>query len=173
MRPIEPASGWSVDEESHLIDAADLALTLVVNFRAHPHICNVMTHVSDGNWTTVEKALEAILDLKRADTKLSRLAENIVELACAERGVTGRILKPFLAQLLAATLPAESARAVLAHVEALFIRISEPQAVPAPAALEDTATPQWILVAQPDLTNSLGVLRVSNDWAGNPAILRA
>lgn len=155
MRPIEPASGWSVAQEWSAVDAADLALTMVANFRAHPHICNVMPHTSGGNWTKVEKALVAILDLERDEAKLSKLAENIVELFCAERGVTGRILKPFFAQLLTAYLPAEAARALAAHVEALFLRMSEPEAVPASAEPAVSAIPQWVLVAQPKATKSL------------------
>jgi hypothetical protein len=145
MRPIELSSASSPDRRNHPIDAADLALTMVANFRAHPHVCNVMTHISGGNWTKVEKAMAAILDVTRTDAELSKLATNIVDLICAERGTTGRILKPFFARLLTAYLPAAAAREVWSHVTALSSRTIPLQAAPMPAEPAVVFRPQRML----------------------------
>lgn len=138
MRLIESALGHGVVEDVDTIDAKNLALTLVANFRAHPHVCNVMTHISGGSWPKVEKALVEILDRERAPAKLSKLAANIVDLACAERGVTGRIFKPFLQQLLSVTVSAAASQAIRAHLDNLFAGLNEParlaQATPAAPA---------------------------------------
>ncbi|MBC6718730.1 hypothetical protein H9Q09_21340 [Aurantimonas sp. DM33-3] len=133
MCSIELSSAKSADGKKHPIDAADLAVTMVANFRAHPHICNVMTHISGGNWTKIKETMAAILDVSSADATLSKLAENIVELICADGGTTGRILKPFFDQMLAAYLPAAAGREVRTHVTALFRRTSLSAGAPAPA----------------------------------------
>ncbi len=45
---------------------------------------------------------------------------------CAERGVTGRILKPYFRDLLNAALPDELAGRVTAHVSRLFPILNDP-----------------------------------------------
>ncbi len=86
-------------------DVDDLAQTMVAAFRRHPHINNVMTHLCGAQWARVEQALREILDSRKVPDPLSPLAENLVELMDAERGVTGRILKPYVRELLDRTLP--------------------------------------------------------------------
>jgi hypothetical protein len=78
---------------------------LVASFRQHPHINNVMTHICGSQWTRIEQALRVILSPASTRHDLSPLARNVVELMWAERGVTGRILKPYLRELLARKLP--------------------------------------------------------------------
>src|SRR5215468_9283749 len=73
---------------------AELAFRTFAAFRAHPHINNVLTHISRANWIEVEKSLNRILDLSTTTDGLSPLEENIIELMVSERGITGKILKP-------------------------------------------------------------------------------
>ncbi len=82
------------------LDHLGLAAHIAVAFRDHPHINNVMTHISGANWQNVERALAELLDADRTSTSLSRLARNILQLLCAERGVTGRIVKPYVTGIL-------------------------------------------------------------------------
>lgn len=101
------------------IDLDDLARGLVAAFRRHPHISNVMTHISGANWPRIEQALRTIFRPAALRDDLSPLARNIVELMWAERGVTGRILKPYLHELFARTLPQPVADRLLAHIAGL------------------------------------------------------
>lgn len=73
----------------------DLTFTLVALLRADGHLCNVLTHISSGDWRAVEKAIVAILSPRTKSKKLSNVARNILELACDNRGVTGRMMGPF------------------------------------------------------------------------------
>ena len=43
--------------------SVDLAFTLVALLRAEGHLCNVLTHVSSGDWRAIEQAIRAILEL--------------------------------------------------------------------------------------------------------------
>jgi hypothetical protein len=96
-----------------------LVFALVVTFRAHSHINNVMTHISGARWDRIEHALRNILDPVTAPDGLSRLEVNILDLVCAERGVTGRILKPCFCSVLERFLPPGSTVHLKAHVQAL------------------------------------------------------
>jgi hypothetical protein len=99
----------------------DLVSCIVASFRGHPHINNVLTHISGAHWNAVEQALCAILDPRSGSDALSPLAWNIVDLMCADRGVTGRILKPFYRELLVALLGDVAASRFVAHVTSLFL----------------------------------------------------
>ena len=61
---------------------------------------------------------------------LSPLAQNIVELMCAERGITGRILKPFFHALLDKVLPARTAAYLRTHISRLFLEMKARNARP-------------------------------------------
>ena len=91
-------------------DYDELVWTLMAAFRWHPHVNNVLTHVCGSQWTKVEQALRAIVDPRTTRADLSSLARNIVELMWAERGVTGRILKPYLREVLVRNLTRQAAR---------------------------------------------------------------
>ncbi len=82
----------------------ELVERLVAAFRWHPHVSNVLTHLCGSQWMRVEQALRVIVNPAFARGDLSPLALNIVELMWAERGVTGRILKPYLCEVLARNL---------------------------------------------------------------------
>lgn len=151
---IGPAPVRAIADQRHS-NASDLAQTMVANFRSHPHICNVLTHISGGSWTKIEKALAEILDRERTEARLSKLAENIVELFWAERGVSGRIIKPFVARLLAVYVPATTASEVSAHVEFLFRTLSEPVALPEPEQQAPPCRRQELIGAHPVLTGQV------------------
>ena len=73
----------------------DLSFALVALLRADGHLCNVLTHIASGNWRAVEQAIVVILSPRASSKKLSNMARNILELACDNRGITGRIMGPF------------------------------------------------------------------------------
>lgn len=99
----------------------ELVFLIVAAFRRHPHINNVLTHISGANWLHIEQALSAILDPNAVRGELSPLAINIVDLMCADRGITGRILKPYYRGLLRAILGEFAAHRLIAYVTCLFI----------------------------------------------------
>lgn len=99
----------------------ELAFFVAAAFRGQSHINNVLTHVSGNNWSRVEKALRVIFDPCAPNRDLSPLARNVIELMCANRGVTGRILKPFYQDFLAAILGEHIASRVTAHITRLFL----------------------------------------------------
>jgi hypothetical protein len=103
--------------------ARELAAFVSMSFRNHGHLGNVLTHISAGNWKRVEEALFAILDPYANSASLTPLAHNIVELMCAEGGVTGRILKPYYQRLLVDALGEKVARCVINNVTALFAEL--------------------------------------------------
>jgi hypothetical protein len=73
----------------------DLSFALVALLRGNGHLCNVLTHIASGDWRAVEQAIVAILSARTSSKKLSNVARNILELACDNRGITGRIMGPF------------------------------------------------------------------------------
>lgn len=50
-------------EGNHKLSTAELAFRVFAAFRAHPHINNVLTHISRAKWVEVERSLNRILDL--------------------------------------------------------------------------------------------------------------
>lgn len=107
--------------ENPEITIDDLVFSVAAAFRRHPHINNVLTHISRGSRERVEQALRVILDPLAGSRDLSPLARNIVDLMCADRGVTGRILKPYFRDLLATVLSPRLAARLTAHVTCLFL----------------------------------------------------
>lgn len=101
-------------------DLDDVVVWLVAAFRRHPHISNVMTHISGACWERVAQALRAILGPTAMQDGLSPLARNIVELMWAESGVTGRILKPYLHEVFARILPEPVADHLLCQIGGLL-----------------------------------------------------
>lgn len=103
------------------IDLDALVFRVVAAFRSHPHVSNVLTHISRADWRAVEQAVRAILDPCSLARDLSPLACNIVDLMCADRGVTGRILKPYYRELLGIMLGERGAARFIAHVGCLYV----------------------------------------------------
>jgi hypothetical protein len=81
----------------------------------------VLTHISGASWSRVEEVLRVILDPRTGSRDLSPLARNMVDLMCADRGVTGRILKPYYRDLLTNVLGPRVAARLIANVTCLFL----------------------------------------------------
>ena len=75
-----------------------LAFELTALLRADGHLCNVMTHISPGDWRAVEQAIVAILTPRARPAKLSKLARNLLDLLCDDLGIAGRAMRPFVFQ---------------------------------------------------------------------------
>jgi hypothetical protein len=141
-----PRNGWTASldgspealpqapEERSEIALDDLVFCVVAAFRRHPHINNVLTHISEASWSRVEQALRVILDPRAGSGDLSPLARNIVDLMCADRGVTGQILKPYYRDLLTNVLGPRMATHLIAHVTCLSL---EYEVATRPAATVD------------------------------------
>ena len=119
--PSPPSMDRSLATPARL-STAELAFRIFAVFRGHPHISNVLTHISRSNWTQVERELNIILN-PTTTGGLSSLARNIVDLMCAERGVTGKILKPYFHAALQRLLGPDEAEQLIRHVEALFLEL--------------------------------------------------
>lgn len=119
--PSPPSMDRSLATPARL-STAELAFRIFAVFRGHPHISNVLTHISRSNWTQVERELNIILN-PTTTGGLSSLARNIVDLMCAERGMTGKILKPYFHAALQRLLGPDEAEQLIRHVEALFLEI--------------------------------------------------
>ncbi|RTL92998.1 MAG: hypothetical protein EKK31_33010 [Hyphomicrobiales bacterium] len=99
----------------------ELVFFIVAAFRRHPHINNFLTHISGGSWSRIEQALQVIVDPDASGRDLSPLARNIIDLICADRGVTSRIVKPYYRKLLVRALGETVARRLISHVTCLFV----------------------------------------------------
>ncbi len=117
--PSPPSMDRSLATPARL-STAELAFRIFAVFRGHPHISNVLTHISRANWAQVERELNIILN-PTTTGGLSSLARNIVDLMCAERGVTGKILKPYFHAALQRLLGPDEAERLIRHAEALFL----------------------------------------------------
>lgn len=119
---------------------AELAFRILAVFRAHPHINNVLTHIARARWVELEQSLHRILDLTTASDGLSPLEENIVELMAGERGITGRILKPYFQAALHRLLEPSHAERLIRHIAALYLELEwKVQHSPAPPHRNESA----------------------------------
>lgn len=116
-----PDSVMGMPHDDREIAVGYPAFLVVAAFRRQPHINNVLTHISGANWQRVEQAQRAILDPLTEGRDLTPLARNILDLMCADRGVTGRILKPYFRGLLARILSPHLAALLTDHVSFLFL----------------------------------------------------
>jgi hypothetical protein len=137
--PLRPATVGSLEMRPRpQLSTAELAYRIFASFRAHPHINNVLTHIARANWILVEHALNTILDPTTTSGGLSPLAQNIIDLMCAERGITGKILKPHFHVALYGLLGPNDAKLLIHHIEALFSRAKmerrSPRAAASPSA---------------------------------------
>ena len=125
----------SIKSEDHLEPStAELAFRIVSALRAHPHISNVLTHISRAKWGEVEKSLNRILDLSTTSDGLSPLEENIIDLMVGERGITGTILKPYFQAALYRILRPSHAERLIHHINALYLELEWKVLHPAPSA---------------------------------------
>lgn len=101
----------------------EIAFRIFAALRAHPHISNVLTHISRANWIEVERSLNRILDMSTTSDGLSSLEENIIDLMVGERGVTGRILKPYFQAALHRLVEPSRAERLIRHINALYLEL--------------------------------------------------
>lgn len=121
------------------LSPAELAFRVYAALRAHPHVSNVLTHISRAKWGEVEQTINSILDPATKSGDLSPLGQNIVDLMVGERGITGKILKPYFHAVLYRLLdPARSER-LIRRIEALFSELEWKAAHPAPPASNKSA----------------------------------
>ncbi|WP_108398996.1 hypothetical protein [Devosia submarina] len=90
------------------IEPQKLAGMLVVELRHHGHFNNVLTHIFAADWREAEAALARLLDLN-SESDLSNREADLVSLLCGERGVTGKLMRPWMAAQLRRFVPNESA----------------------------------------------------------------
>lgn len=110
--------------KSVAVSAEDLSFTLVALLRADGHLCNVLTHISSGDWRSIEQAIVGILNSRTSSKKLSPVARNILELICDNRGVTGRIMRPFFFNAIARVAGKSEMKRLQSKIRRLRIRIS-------------------------------------------------
>lgn len=116
------------------LSSDQLAFMMRVALRVHPHLSNVLTHISGANWAKVERSLNAILDPATTSDSLSPLEQNMVDLICADRGITGRIMKPCFHGFLRGVLEPDHAARLIRHIDALFLALEWKAQQPARAA---------------------------------------
>lgn len=116
------------------LSTAELAFRIFAAFRSHPHINNVLTHISRAKWREVEQSINRILDSSTTGDGLSPLEENILELMVGERGITGKILKPYFHSALHRMLEPSSAERLIRNVNALYLELEWKLNHPAPSA---------------------------------------
>lgn len=138
---VRPDRGTILQErllgDSEFPETAELAFRIFAAFRAHPHINNVLTHISRAKWAEVEQSLSHILDLATNSDGLSPLEENIIELMVGERGITGKILKPYFLATLRRILEPGRVQRLVRHIDVLYLELEwKQQHPPAPAAAD-------------------------------------
>lgn len=104
-----------------------LAEDLSSAFRRHPHLGNVLTHISSGRWPRVDEALQPLFTPSSKGFEVGPLTRNILELICDNRGTTGRIMQPFFQTYLSRRLNTVDAENIAAWV--WHLRRSQPDYV--------------------------------------------
>jgi uncharacterized protein (DUF2249 family) len=139
----------------------ELAFRVLVAFRLHPHLSNVLTHISGANWAKMERSLNSIFDLTTPSGSLSALDQNIVDLMCADRGITGRIMKPYFQAVLRRVLEPDHAQRLIRHIDALFLELEWKAQQPARAAptQSEPLSPEPIM---PEASRNERVIKVAD-----------
>lgn len=105
------------------LEDAGLPKALVACFRSHPHVSNVLTHIGGARWDRIEAALVSLLDPAAGADELLPLARNLLDLLYAERGVTGRILKPFFLACVGNLAGSDIGTAIAVRLDGLQVHI--------------------------------------------------
>ena len=143
------------------LSIAELAFRVLVAFRVHPHLSNVLTHISGANWAKVERSLNSILDLATTSGSLSPLEQNIIDLMCADRGITGRIMKPYFHAVLRRVLEPDRAERLIRHINALFLELEWKAQQPTRAAPTQSEPPSPE-PAMPEANRNERVIKVAD-----------
>lgn len=120
------------------LSTAELSFCIFAAFRAHSHINNVLTHIARANWVQVERSLNHMLDPATAGDSLSPLEQNIIDLMCAERGVTGKILKPYFHAALHRLVEPHCAERLIRHIDMLFLELEWKAQQPEPPSTAES-----------------------------------
>jgi len=136
-----------------------LAFELATLLRADGHLCNVLTHISSGDWRAVEQAIVTILTPRAQPMKLSKLARNLLALLCDDLGITGRSMRPFVFQAIGRIAGEAEMKRLEARIRRLRRRVcADPlaglAAAPRPA-------PGLVRAAQPIRVNLLPFIAAS------------
>lgn len=107
----------------------DVAFTLIALLRADGHVCNVLTHISLGDWRAIEEAILTILEPRGLSKKFSKTTRNILELLCDDLGTTGRIMRPSFFEAIAQI----AGKAEMKRVEARTRRLRQRMSFDPPA----------------------------------------
>jgi hypothetical protein len=97
----------------------------------------VLTHISRAKLVEVERSLNRIVDPSTTVDALSPLEENIIELMVGERGITGKILKPYFQAVLYRILGPDGAERLIRHINALYLELEWKVQHPPPAPLSN------------------------------------
>jgi hypothetical protein len=100
-------------------DGSAFAQTLTSAFRNHPHVNNVLTHISLARWDRIEASLRSLLTASTDIVPVAPLERNLLRLLWAEGGITGRIVKPIFLDICRTSLPPSSAERCVAGFSAL------------------------------------------------------
>ena len=137
---VRPTAEHPESKGSPELSTDEIAFRLFAAFRAHPHINNVLTHISRAKWLELEHALNRILDLSTTSDGLSPLEENIIELMAGERGITGKILKAYLQVILQRILEPSLGERLIRHINALHLELEWKVQHPPPVPLQSEAS---------------------------------
>jgi hypothetical protein len=138
---LRPMAEPTPSEARPELSTVELAFRIFAVLRAHPHINNVLTHISRAKWVEVEHALNRILDPSTISDDLSPLEENIIDLLVGERGITGKILKPYFQAALHRIVEPSRAERLIRHVNALYLELEwKVQHPPPPPSTTSEAT---------------------------------
>ena len=131
------------------LTTAELAFHVYAAFRAEPHINNVLTHISRAGSAELEQSITSILEPATTSDRLSPLGQNIVDLMVAERGPTGRILKPYFHAVLHNLLQPSQAKGLISHIEGLFRDLEWKARHPTPLAAREAVSATGHAIGRP------------------------
>lgn len=104
---ITPAD-YIVSASGDRMKLQDLAGMLIIELRHHGHFNNVLTHIFAADWRQAEASLARLLELDN-ESDLSNCEADLVALLCGERGVTGKLMRPWMAVQLRRFVPNDCA----------------------------------------------------------------
>ncbi|WIJ26981.1 hypothetical protein [Devosia sp. RR2S18] len=106
--PEVQTTGVDGAEAAGSLDPQTTADLLIIGLRDHPHFNNVLTHVLHADRPLAQKSMERLLRLED-EAPLTSLEANLVSLLCGERGVTGKMMRPWVAAQLRRLLSEQDA----------------------------------------------------------------
>src|SRR5665811_2481918 len=87
------------------------------------------------SWAKVEQSLNVNFDLATTSGSLSSLDQNIIDLMSADRGITGRVMKPYFHAVLRRVLEPDHAQRLIRHIDALSLELEWKAQHPTPPSV--------------------------------------